>query len=165
MQNGTKHKYIAPLSSQSEVKKCYDRIKKLSEADQLAILRREVRLKKALFSEMPNDFVYFKQYNITAKQMYENLLALHTVDPSDQEVITVEDVYVASESVGTQSANKQAKRSKVPVEEPLRDFNWPLQEEEFVVTLQEDGWNLGSVQSYNQQQDSICVQALITLKT
>ena len=71
--------------------------------------------------------------------MYENLLALHTVDPSDQEVITVEDVYVASESVGTQSANKQAKRSKVPVEEPLKDFNWPLQEEEFVVTLQEEG--------------------------
>ena len=97
--------------------------------------------------------------------MYENLLALHTVDPSDQEVITVEDVYVASESVGTQSANKQAKRSRVPVEEPLKDFNWPLQEEEFVVTLQEDGWNLGSVQSYNQQQDSICVQALTTLKT
>merc|ERR1712074_348034 len=56
-------------------------------------------------------------------------------------------------------------RSKVPVEEPLKDFNWPLQEEEFVVTLQEDGWNLGSVQSYNQQQDSICVQALATLKT
>ena len=165
VQNGTKHKYIAPLSSQAEVKKCYDRIKKLSEADQLAILRREVKLKKALFSEMPNDFVYFKQYTITAKQTYKNLLALHTVDPSDQEVITVEDVYVASESVGTQSANKQAKRSRVPVEEPLKDFNWPLQEEEFVVTLQEDGWNLGSVQSYNQQQDSICVQALTTLKT
>ena len=51
------------------------------------------------------------------------------------------------------------------MEEPLKDFNWPLQEEEFVVTLQEDGWNLGSVQSYNQQQDSICVQALTALKT
>ena len=51
------------------------------------------------------------------------------------------------------------------MEEPLKDFNWPLQEEEFVITLQEDGWNLGSVQSYNQQQDSICVQALTTLKT
>ena len=93
------------------------------------------------------------------------MLALHTVDPSDQEVITVEDVYVASQSVGTQSASKQAMRSKVPVEEPLRAYIWPLQDEEFVVTLQEDGWNLGSVQSYNQQQDSICVQALTTLKT
>ena len=83
VQNGTKHKYIAPLLSQAEVKKCYVRIKKLIEQDQLAILRREVKLKKALFSEMPSDFVYFKQYNITAKQMYKNLLALHTVDPSD----------------------------------------------------------------------------------
>ena len=64
-----------------------------------------------------------------------------------------------------QSANKQAKRSRVPVEEPLEDFNWPLQEEEFVITLQEDGWNLASVQSYNEQQDSISVQALSTLKT
>ena len=56
---------------------------------------------------------------------------------------------MASESVGTKSASKQAKRSKVPTEEPLRDFNWPVQEEEFVITLQEDSWNLGSVQSYN----------------
>ena len=164
VQNGTKHKYIAPLSSLAEVKKCYDRIKKLSEANQLTILRQEVKLENTLFSEMLYDFVCFKQYNTTVKQMYENLLALHTVDPSDKEVITVEDVYVTSESVGTQSANKQAKRSWVPVEEHLRDFNWPLQEE-FVVTFQEDGWNLGSVQSYNQQQDNICVQALITLKT
>ena len=134
MQNGTKHKYVAPLSSQAEVKKCYNIIKKRSEADQLAFLRREVKLKKALFSEMPNDFGYFKQYNITAKLMYESLLALHSVDLSDQEVITVEDVYVASESEDIQSASKQAKRSRVPVEEP-------------------------------QQQDSICVQALTTLKT
>ena len=51
--------------------------------------------------------------------MYENLLALHTVDPSDQEVITVEDVYVASESVSTQSASKQTKRSRVPMKELL----------------------------------------------
>ena len=40
--------------------------------------------------------------------MYENLLALNTVDPSNQEVITVEDIYVASESAGTQSVSKPA---------------------------------------------------------
>ena len=51
----------------------------------------------------------------------------------------MEDIYVASESVRNQSANKQAKRSRAPSEEPLRDFSWPLQEEEFVITLQEDG--------------------------
>ena len=89
----------------------------------MAILRKEVKLKKTMFSKMPRDFVYFKQYNITAKQMYKNLLALHMVDPSDQEIITVEDIYVASESVRNQSANKQAKRSRAPSEEPLRDFS------------------------------------------
>ena len=50
---------ITLFSSQAEVKKCYDRIKKLSEQDQLSILRKEVKLKKVMFSEMPSDFVYF----------------------------------------------------------------------------------------------------------
>ena len=49
VQNGTNYKYIAPLSSQAEVKNCYDRIKKLSEANQLAILRQEVKLKTLCF--------------------------------------------------------------------------------------------------------------------
>ena len=46
--------------------------------------------------------------------MFENLLALNTVDPSNQEVISVEDIDVASESAGTQSASKPAKRSRAP---------------------------------------------------
>ena len=96
--------------------------------------------------------------------MYENLLALHTVDPSNQEVITVDDIYVASESAGTQAASKPAKRSRAPSEEPIGDFIWPLQEDEFFITLQKDGWNLASIQSYNEQHDSISVQALSTLK-
>ena len=63
------------------------------------------------------------------------------------------------------SVSKQAKRSRTPSAETLGDFQWPPQEEEFVIALQEDGWNLGSVQSYNQEQGSISVQALSTLKT
>ena len=70
----------------------------------------------------------------------------------------MEDIYVASESAGTQFASKQAKRSSVTSEEPLGDFIWPLQEEEFVITLQENDWNLASLQSYNQQDDSVSVQ-------
>ena len=46
LENGKKHKYIAPLASQADVKKCYDRIKKLSEQDQQSILRRKVKFKK-----------------------------------------------------------------------------------------------------------------------
>ena len=38
LENGKKHKYIAPLASQADVRKCYNRIKKLSEQDQLSIL-------------------------------------------------------------------------------------------------------------------------------
>ena len=70
----------------------------------------------------------------------------------------MEDIYVASRSAGTQFASKQAKRSRVTSEEPLGDFIWPLQEEEFVITLQENDWNLASLQSYNQQNDSVSVQ-------
>ena len=113
--------------------KCYDRIKKLSEQDQLSILRKEVKLKKVMFSEMPSDFVYIQQYNITAKQIYENLLALYTTDPKNQDVVT-EDVYITSESAGIQAANKPAKRSKAPAEVPQREFIWPVEEEEFVIT-------------------------------
>ena len=87
-----------------------------------------------MFSEIPGDFVYFKQYNITAKQMYENLLALHTVDPKNQDVVTVEDVYIASESAGFQAANKSVKRSRAPAEVPQVKFIWPVEEEEFVIT-------------------------------
>ena len=76
-----------------------------------------------------------------------------------------EDVYIASESAGIQAANKSAKRSRAPTEVPQGEFIWPVEEEEFVITLQEDGWNLGSVQSYNQEEDSISVQALSILKT
>ena len=105
----------------------------MSEQDQLSILRREVKLKKVMFSEMPGDFFFFKQYNITAKQMYENLLALYTVDPKNQDVVT-EDVYIASESAGIQAANKSAKRSRAPAEVPQGEFIWPVEEEEFVIT-------------------------------
>ena len=43
--------------------------------------------------------------------------------------------------------------------------NWPLEEEDFVIALKEDGWSLGSVQSYQQENDCISVQSLSTLKT
>ena len=140
----------------------------VEEQDKLAILRREIKLKKIMFSELPSDFVYFKQYNISSKQMYENLLALHSVDQFNQEVITVEDVYEATDLLDSPAAQSQTKRKKsaAPTSaESELDFQWPLEEEEFVITLEEDGWNFGSVQSYNQEQDTICVQALTTLKT
>ena len=88
--------------------------------------------------------VYFKQFNIYAKQMYENTFALCTVDPTKQKVKTVEDINVASESAGVESANKLTKWSR----EPLDDISWPM-EEDFVTTLQEDGWRLRALDPCN----------------
>ena len=77
--------------------KLYARIHKLGEQDQLAVMRLEVKFKKVVFSELPSAFVLFKQYNISAKQMYQNLFALHSVDATHREVISVEDIYAVTE--------------------------------------------------------------------
>ena len=68
LENGKKFKYDSPVSSQDDVHKMYNKIQKLNEQDQLAIMRREVKLKKAIFSDLPSDFVLFKQLNISAKK-------------------------------------------------------------------------------------------------
>ena len=59
-ENRDKHSYHTPFLSQAEVKKYDDRLKKLSKQDQLSILHREIKLKKVMFTEMPDDLVYFK---------------------------------------------------------------------------------------------------------
>merc|ERR1711946_42642 len=53
----------------------FNKIQKLGEHDQLSIMRREIKLKKILFSELPSNYPLFKQYNITANNMFQNLLA------------------------------------------------------------------------------------------
>ena len=124
----------------------------LKEQNSLSILCREIKLKKIILSELPSDFVYFKQCNISSKQMYENLLALHSVDQCNQEFITVDDVYEATNMLDSPTAQSQTKRKRSAAAtsaDPELDFQWLLQEEEFLITLEVDGWNLGSVQSYN----------------
>ena len=43
IENRKKNKYTAPLSSEADVRKCFNRIKKLSEKDQLSVLLVEVK--------------------------------------------------------------------------------------------------------------------------
>ena len=79
--------------------------------------------KKIIFSELPSDFVYFKQCNISSKQMYENLLALHSVDQCNQEFITVDDVYEATNMLDSPTAQSQTK--KKDLQQPLQlILNW-----------------------------------------
>ena len=131
-------------------------------------MRREVKLKILMFSELPPDFVLFKQFNISAKNMYENLLALHSVDSCNQEVISVEDIYEITDCLDSLALRKKNGTSMTQTSLPtetLADLQWPPDEEEYVVTLQEDGWSIGSVQSYNTEQDTILVQSLTSLNT
>ena len=127
----------------------YNKIQKLNEQDQLAIMRREVKLKKAIFSDLPSDFVLFKQLNISAKKMYQFLLSLHAVDANNQESISVEEIYEITDSLTTLSLAGHTKRSRASSQstttpETMADLQWPPQEDEFVITLK-DGWKLGSV--------------------
>ena len=167
LENGRQLGFNAPVSSQDDVNKMYNKIQKLSEPDQVAIMRREIKLKKLLFSELPSDYPLFKQYNITAKLMYKNLLALHAVDESNQESISVEDIYMVTESL-TLPMGKQKRRAKTHSDQQtsaVEDLVWPPEEEEFVITLDDEEWNLGSVQGYSQETDEAQVQLLATLKT
>merc|ERR1711911_463984 len=92
MENGKRFKYNAPVSSQEDVNQMFNKIQKLSEPDQLSVMRSEIKLKTILFFDLPSDFPMFRQYNITAKVMYQNLLQLHSVDESNQETVSVEDI-------------------------------------------------------------------------
>ena len=94
----------------------FAKIQKFSEQDKLSLMRKEIKIKKLIFSELPNDFVLFKQYNISSTKMYQNLLELHAVDSSNQETITVEDIYEGTNVLAsnpilecTQSSKKSAK--------------------------------------------------------
>ena len=132
MENGRKYKYNAPVSSQDDVNMMFAKIQKFSEQDKLALMRKEIKFKKMVFSELPSDFVLFKQYNISATKMYQNLLALHAVDTANQEIISVEDIYEVTNVLAslpsldaTHSSKKTTRPHSVASEEPFADFQWP----------------------------------------
>ena len=104
--------------------------------------------------------------------MYQNLLQLHAVDESNQETISVEDIHEITETLSTINLGRPKGNSRNPSNvSPSSNSNlvanleWPPHEEEFVITLDEDGWNLGSVQGYKVDADEIEVQLLEPLKT
>ena len=72
--------------------------------------------------------------------MYQNLLALHSVDACNQEVISVEDIYEITDSLDSLSVGKPQNKSRTAQEpEEAPDLEWPPQE--------------GSVQAYDQDKD------------
>ena len=105
---GRKFKYQAPISSVNKVNKFYNKIQGLNEHDELAVIRTEIKFKKIVYSDLPNDCILFMQHNIRAKQMYQNLLALHSVDACNQEIISVEDIYAITYSMESLFLKKQS---------------------------------------------------------
>ena len=99
MENDKNLGFNAHVSSQEDVKKMYKKIQKISKADQLSIMKREIKLKKLLFCELPPDYPLFRQYNIAPDLMFNNSLALHVVEESNQESVSVEDIYEITESL------------------------------------------------------------------
>ena len=62
-------------------------------------MRIKIKLKKLIFFELSPDYLLFWQYNITPDLMFNNSFALHVVEESNQESVSVEDIYEITESL------------------------------------------------------------------
>ena len=78
IENERRCKYNAPVSPETDVPLMFTKIQKLTEQDKLSLMRKEVKMKKMIFSELPQDFVLFKQYNITTAQMLRTFMRILT---------------------------------------------------------------------------------------
>ena len=124
-----------PVYLQDDVYMMFNKIKKLSEQDQLSIMQREVKFKKLLFFELPSDYPLLKQYNVTANIMFTNLLALHVVEENNQVTVSVEDIYEITENL-TLPISKPKQKTKESANKVAP------KEEKFVITFDEKEWNL-----------------------
>ena len=112
-----------------------------------------------------------KQFNITASKMFQNLMALHAVDPANQESISVEDIYEVTDALASlpslhrPKASRKKQSSAQVGQESLADLEWPPQEEEFVVALEADGWRICCVISYDEAHKTITAHQLEPIKT
>ena len=152
----------------------FSKIQKLNEQEKLSIMRREIEFKKLMFSELSSDFILFKQYNITSANMFQNLLDLHAVDPAHQGTILVEDIYEVTNILATLpaldvSSTKTRKRTSLGQTQSdvgaMVDLEWPPCEEEFIIALEEEGWSVCCVISFDETSNSLKAHQLQPIKT
>ena len=77
----------------------------------------------------------------------------------------MENICEIIESLASLGKNRSKKLTSPSEAQPEVDMTWPPHEDDFVITLDEQGWQLGSVQGYNPESDAIEVQCLEALKT
>ena len=94
--------------------------------------------------------------------MFNNLLALHVVEESNQESISVKNIYEITKSLSFPVYEQERKVRALPETQApaITDFKWPPQEEEIVITH-----NLASVQGYSSMSNEIQGQLLTTLQS
>ena len=144
----------------------FAKIQKLSEENQLSLMRKEVKFKKMVFSELPADFVLFKQYNISASKMYQNLLALRAVNPANQVVIyEVTDALASLPFLEPKKRSKKQKKQMQGSDSLMADFEWPPSKEEFIIFQEEKCWRLCSAIVFNEQSNTIKAHQLEPIKT
>ena len=116
------------------------------EQDKLSLIRKGIKVKKLIFSEFPNNFVLFKKYNIFSTKMYQNLLELHGVDSSNQEIITVMKEQMFLLQTLLLSALNHQKNLQSYVWWHLKGLllEWPPSEKKFFVAFLENGLSVQS---------------------
>ena len=69
--------------------------------------------------------------------MFNNLLALHVVEESNQESISVKNIYEITKSLSFPVSEQERKVRALPETQApaIADLEWPLQEKEIVITL------------------------------
>ena len=104
--------------------------------------------------------------------MFQNLLALHAVDPAHQETISMEDIYDVTDTLATLPAldptTTKAKRSgKLGQQSDLGalvDLEWPLCEEEFLIALEKKGWHVCFSISHDESSNILKTHQLEQIK-
>ena len=75
--------------------------------------------------------------NNSRTMMYQNLSALHAIDPANQETISVKDIYEVTDALASLPSLEPIKPSKKQTKkvqeksEMMTDLEWPLSEKEF----------------------------------
>ena len=125
-----------------------------------------------MFSELPPDFVLFKQQNITAAKMFQNLLALHAVDVAYQATISVAGIYDITDTLAslqaidplTAKAKRGGKLGQQSEIGALVDPEWPLCEKKFFIALEKKGWRVFSSVSHDEFSNTLKVHQFEPIK-
>ena len=117
---------------------------------------------------MSIDFILFKQYNLSLSKMYQNLLALHAVKSGRYLRGGYRWSWRITFFSPSSSKSKIKEKNPSPAVEPNEapaNLKWTLPEDDFLVTLEDDGWRICFVVSFDDARNTIEVYELLSIST